>query len=122
MNKQAYEHTVGLVLSKQAGFLDNVGYAFKNTWNDVENAWNSASEDTKRNLISTGATGILGALLGGVLGGGKGLLLGGIGGSLAGYTGSKHVYPWINKWWEHYQTGKNSTSESDDTGQPLLPR
>ena len=103
MNKQAYEHTVGLVLSKQAGFWDNVGGAFKDTWGDIQNAWDNASDDTKRNLISAGATGLLGTILGGAFGGGKGALLGGFGAGLAGWAGSKHVYPWMNKWYDHYK-------------------
>ena len=108
MNKQAYEHTVGLVLHKEAGFWDNVGGAFKDTWGDIKDSWNNASDDTKRNIISTGATGLLGTILGGVLGGGRGALLGGIGAGFAGWAGSKHIYPWMNKWYDHYQTHKET--------------
>ena len=109
MNKQAYEHTVGLVLSKEAGFWDNVGGAFKDTWGDIQNAWGNASDDTKRNLISAGATGLLGAILGGAFGGGKGALLGGLGAGLAGWAGSKHVYPWMYKWYDHYKIHRDNS-------------
>lgn len=106
MNKQAYEHTVNLVLNKEAGFWDNAGGAFKDTWTDIKNSWNNASDDTKRNIISVGATGLLGTILGGALDGGRGALLGGIGAGLAGWAGSKHVYPWLDKWYNHYLTHK----------------
>ena len=108
MNKQAYEHMVGLVLSKEAGFWDNVGGAFKDTWGDIKNSWNASSDDTKRNVISAGATGLLGTILGGAFGGWRGALLGGLGAGLAGWAGSKHVYPWMNKWYDHYQTHKET--------------
>lgn len=107
MNKQAYEHTVGLVLSKEAGFLDNVGTALSETWGDVKSSWNSLTPEQRRKVYSTGATGIIGALLGGTLGGWKGALLGGAGGALGGYYGAKHLLPWWDRLAKHYEDVKN---------------
>lgn len=94
MNKQAYEHTVGLVLSKNADWD-----AFTGATKDW---WNGLGEDTQRNIIAGGATAILGGILGGATGGVGGSLLGTIGGGLLGYHGMKHGKPQWDNWMNYY--------------------
>ena len=106
MNKQAYEHTVALVLDKKANWE-----AFTNATKDW---WDSLGDDTQKNLITGGATAILGSIIGGATGGVGGSILGAFGGGLLGYHGRKHLKPHWDDWKSRYNEWSQAVDGTDD--------